>query len=241
MTPHSSELWPQVLKVLQTSMTRATFETWLQKTTAQVEDNRLIVLTPSSFGQDWLDNRLRNTIERAVAQVVGRPIPVEFALNDNGGYQPELFFTGTYRDAYNSLVQPDEIHYTTKYFHQKWLPLLGPDLWLLIWEMRTRCYRDRKTGQVVRDTFEATYAELALAVGMSERTVWGLLHPKDPQKKAFLDQFIVRNETKRRYSRKHGGTVNEKTIWKIRLDDPLTPEDEARLEQMLSPTRKFCE
>jgi chromosomal replication initiation ATPase DnaA len=221
-------------------MSRATFETWLQKTTAQEGADRLIVLTPSSFGQEWLDHRLRETIERVVAQIAERPLPVEFRLAENGGYQPELFFTGTYRDAYNAIVQPDAIHYTTKYFHQRWLPLLGPDLWLLIWEMRTRCYRD-KTGQVVRDTFEATYAELAAAVGMSERTVWGLLHPKDAEKKAFVDKFIIRNETKRRYSRKHGGTVNEKTIWKVRLDDPLTPEDEIELEKMMSPIRKICE
>ncbi|HXV98621.1 MAG TPA: DnaA N-terminal domain-containing protein [Anaerolineae bacterium] len=236
----SADLWDRCLAQLRLQMSRATYETWLQNTTAQEEEGRLIVFTPSSFAQDWLEKRLRDTIERAVNHVAEQPIAIEFRLAKNGGYQPELFFTGTYRDAYNALVQPDAIHYTTKYFHQRWLPLLGPDLWLVIWEMRTRCYRD-KTGQVVRDTFEATYAELAAAVGMSERTVWGLLHPKDAEKKALVDKFIIRNETKRRYSRKHGGTVNEKTIWKVRLDDPLTPEDEIELEKMMSPTRKICE
>ena len=57
MTLPSGELWSQVLKTLKATMTRATFETWLQKTTARLEDGRLIVLTPSSFGQDWLDAR----------------------------------------------------------------------------------------------------------------------------------------------------------------------------------------
>jgi chromosomal replication initiation ATPase DnaA len=240
VTLTSGELGPKCLEQLRLQMTKATFDTWLQDTTAREEDGRLTVFTSSSFAHDWLDNRLRRTIEQVIIQIAGKSIPVEFAINENGGYQPDLFFTGTYRDAYNAIVQPDAIHYTSKYFHQQWLPLLGPDLWLLIWEMRTRCYRDWKTGQVVRDTFEATHAELAEAVGMSERTVWGLLHPKDSQKRTFLDKFIIRNETKRRYSRKHGGTVNEKTIWKIRLDDPLTPEDEIELEKMMSSTRKIC-
>lgn len=227
-------LWSEVLNALQLQMTKATFEAWLKNTTAQEEDGRLIIFAPNNYAQDWLDNRLRHSIEHTVAIVAGEVMEIEFRVAESlAGYQPELIFTGTYRDAYNAITQPDEIHYTSKYFHQKWLPLLGPDMWLLIWEMRTRCYRNKKTG-VVRDTFESTYLELAAATGMGERTVWGLLHPKDPLKKTYLDKFIISSKTKRRYSQKRGSSVNEKTEWQIRLDDPLTPEDEIKLEQMLS-------
>lgn len=228
----TSNLWPEVLKMLQLQMAKNTFETWLKDTTAQEEEGRLIVSTASSFAQDWLDNRLRHTIELAVESVFGRKVPVEFRVTANEGYQPDLFFTGTYRDAYNAIVQPDRQHYTSWYFHQAWLPLLGPDLWLLIWEMRTRCYWNKVTG-VKRDTFEATYKELGEAIGMSEDKVGRLLNPKDPQKVAMIEKFILHQETKRRYSKGRGGTVNDKTIWKIRLDDPLTPEDEARLQSSL--------
>lgn len=231
MTLPADELWPRVLEILKASMTRATFETWLQKTTAQEVDGRLIVLTPSSFGQDWLENRLRETIERAIIQVAGKPVPVEFRVAENGSYQPDLFFSGTYRDAYNAIVQPDKQHYCSRYFHQKWLPLLGADRWILIWEMRTRCYWNKTTGDI-RDTFEATYEELAAAVGMSINKVWRLLNPEDADMAALVDKFIIRHETKRRYSRGRGGMVNDKTIWRIRLDDPLTPDDEDRLSKL---------
>lgn len=51
MTLPSGELWPKCLEQLRLQMSRATFETWLQKTTAQEVDDRLIVFTPSSFGR----------------------------------------------------------------------------------------------------------------------------------------------------------------------------------------------
>ncbi|MCL4302962.1 MAG: hypothetical protein KJ077_45155 [Anaerolineae bacterium] len=225
----TTNLWSDVLKILQPQMTKATFETWLKNTTAQEEDGRLIVSTASSFGQDWLDNRLRETIERAVAQVAGRAMPIEFRVAENGDYQPELFFTGTYRDAYNAIVQPDKQHYCSRYFHQKWLPLLGTELWLLIWEMRTRCSWDWKTGEVRRDLVEATAQELGAAIGVSESTFWRLLRHEHASK------FITRVGTKRRYSKTQSGTVNEKNIWRVRLDDPLIPADEEKLKQQFSP------
>jgi chromosomal replication initiation ATPase DnaA len=166
----SADLWDRCLAQLRLQMSKATFETWLQNTTAREEEGRLIVLTPSSFAQDCLDNRLRDTIERAVSFVAEQSVAVEFRLTTNGSYQPDLFFTGMYRDAYNAIVQPDKQHYCSRYFHQKWLPLLGPQLWLLIWEMRTRCSWDWKTGEVRRDVVEATAQELAQMIGISKAT-----------------------------------------------------------------------
>lgn len=191
----------------------------------------MIVSTPSAFGQDWLDNRLRHTIELAVEAVFGRKIPVEFRVVANGGYQPDLFLTGTYRDAYNAIVQPDKQHYCSRYFHQKWLPLLGPERWLLIWQMRTYCYWNKETG-VKRDTFDATLDELGAAMGMDRTKVWRLLHPQDDVMKSYLAKFILKSSTKRRYSKGRGGMVNDTTTWQIRLDDPLTPEDEELLKGM---------
>ncbi|MBE7473187.1 MAG: hypothetical protein HS114_28990 [Anaerolineales bacterium] len=225
----TANLWSEVLKLLQHQMTKATFQTWLENTSAEEVEGRLIVATPSSFGQDWLDNRLRSTVELAVETVFGRKIPVEFRVAENSGYQPELFFTGTYRDAYNAIVQPDKQHYCSRYFHQQWLPLLGPELWLLIWEMRTRCSWDWKTGEIRRDVVEATAPELAAAIGVSESTFWRLLKHEHAAK------FITRIGTKRRYSKTQSGTVNEKNIWRVRLDDPLTPADEEMLKRQVSP------
>jgi DNA-binding Lrp family transcriptional regulator len=78
---------------------------------------------------------------------------------------------------------------------------------------------------------EATAQELAQMIGVSKATFWRLLKHKHAAK------FITRLNTKRRYSNYRGGTVNEKNIWRVRLDDPLTPEDEARLQELLSKSQ----
>ncbi|GIK42470.1 MAG: hypothetical protein BroJett011_63030 [Chloroflexota bacterium] len=227
----SPSLWPDVLADLKGSITRATFDTCLQATRAIQQNGSLKVLAPGPYALDWLEHRLRPQVEQAVARVTGRELEIVFELDPgepSEAGQPELFFSGTYRDAYNEIVQPDLQHYASRYYHKKWLPLLGPELWLLIWEMRTRCYWNKETG-IKRDTFEATYKDLGESIGVSGLKAWRLLNPQEPERKVLIARFILRSETKRRYSSTRSGTVNDKTIWRIRLDDPLTPEDEAKL------------
>lgn len=237
-----SNLWPDVLDQLKDQLTRGTFDACLRFTTAVRQNGALIISTPSTFGLEWLENRLRPTVEQAVAGVAGEALEIIFRVADQpAGEQPELFFTGSYRDAYNEIVQPNLQHYTSKYFHEKWLPILGPNLWLIIWEMRSRCSWDWKTRQIRRDLVEITYKDLAGATGISERIVWGLLNPKDPDQKTLLAKFLIKSEVKRSYSKKIGKVVNEKTAWKVKLDDPLTPEDERQLEDMISSTREIRE
>jgi hypothetical protein len=80
-TPHqdAGSLWRAVLSELQLQMPRATFETWLKSTTAQVDGDTLTVIAGNPYAQDWLDNRLRNPIERTVAGLAGRPLTIVFA------------------------------------------------------------------------------------------------------------------------------------------------------------------
>ena len=151
---------------------------------------------------------------------------------------------------YERIVEPDRVFVGTQYFRERWLPLLGRTAWLLILELRQRCYYDRREKDPEkrlaksRDTCKVTVAELAAAVGVSERTVWRELFPlpkdhekcpKDAKKRAeaeakaaLIGEFILETTTVRRYSTKRGREVNETTLWKVRLDEPLTPEDRKR-------------
>jgi chromosomal replication initiation ATPase DnaA len=228
----SPSLWPDILAILKPACTRATFSACLQGTRAIQQNGALTVLVPGPYALDWLEHRLRPQIEQAARAVAQAELEVRFEIDPGEPgetNQPELFFTGTYRDAYNEIVQPDLQHYASRYFHRQWLPILGPELWLLIWEMRTRCYWNKETG-VKRDTFEATYKDLGESIGINGLKAWRALNPQEPERKALIARFVLRSETKRRYSSTRGGAVNDKTIWRIRLDDPLTPEDEAKLK-----------
>lgn len=231
----ASPLWPKVLEAIKPSVTRATFDAWLRDTTATQRNGTLTVTTPRPLALDWLEHRLRPQIERAVTEAAGHNLEIKFEIADATKVEQEqLFFTGSYRDAYNEIVRPDALVCTTRYFHDNWRPLLGNDLWLLIWEMRRHCFWNKTNPEKSRDTFEATREELAASIGVSEATIKRLLNPSDPEKKAILDKFITCLGVKRGYSNKVGRVVYETTTWRVRLDDPLTPADEQRLSRMVS-------
>lgn len=223
--------WPEVLGRLKLRMPKATFDSCLLGTEAWPENGHLAVLV-KPLAMDFIEKRFRPLVEQAVSEVAGKELPIEFTVEvheeaEEEDFQPELIVTGAYRDKHNEIVKPDALVCTTKYFFDKWRPLLGETLWLIIWEMRRHCYWNPKTGEK-RDKLRASYPDLAKMAKMSESTVKRVLNPKDPVKQALLDRFILRRETKRRYSQYRGGTVNDAMVWRVRLDDPLTPDDEAK-------------
>ncbi len=63
----TAQKWLEVLEQLRLQMPKATFEAWLQDTKVlrRVED-RLVIGVKDATAKDWLDNRLKPMIERAV-------------------------------------------------------------------------------------------------------------------------------------------------------------------------------
>ncbi len=67
------QLWQTAQGELQVQMTRAMYDTWLRNTDAvSMDDGVLTVAVRNSFVKDWLENRLLDTVERAVASIVGQ-------------------------------------------------------------------------------------------------------------------------------------------------------------------------
>jgi chromosomal replication initiator protein len=79
MNPH--DLWQLALGELQRQMTRPTFETWLKPTQGlSVDGDTLVVGVPTTYAKDWLDKRLRPTVEQAVADVAGMAMACSFVV-----------------------------------------------------------------------------------------------------------------------------------------------------------------
>jgi chromosomal replication initiation ATPase DnaA len=233
----ATPLWPNILATLEPAMTRATFDTCLKGTSAVQNNGALTVLVPSAYALDWLEHRLRPQVETAARNVTGQDaLEVRFEMDPGEAEtaeQPELFFTGSYRDAYNEIVQPDNVLCMTRYYCDKWRPLLGNDLWILLWEMRRRCFWGRG-DRVNKDILEMTFEDLGKIINVSEATARRLLYPRDPKKRELLKRFVTKIGVRRNYSKEVNRVVNEDTAWRVRLDDPLTPEDEEKLKNRLS-------
>lgn len=65
--------WKDTLAQLQLQMPRATFDTWVKDTClVAAEDGHYTIATKSAYAQDWLQNRLFDTIRRSLAHITGR-------------------------------------------------------------------------------------------------------------------------------------------------------------------------
>lgn len=73
-TQITQDYWAAALAQLQLQMTRATFDTWIKDSRfVSAEDGNFTVSVKNAFAQDWLQNRLRDTIKRALVHVTGQP------------------------------------------------------------------------------------------------------------------------------------------------------------------------
>jgi chromosomal replication initiator protein len=86
---HSQELWQQVLSVIQTKLSKPSFETWFKpiKTTV-FTDSSLLIYAPNKFSMEWLESRYAKLIVAAVFEALGKTVEVKFALETDEAKPP---------------------------------------------------------------------------------------------------------------------------------------------------------
>lgn len=83
MDGHTHDLWQQVLSVIQSKLSKPSFDTWLKSTKASVfTDTQLVICAPTDFARDWLESRYKKMIAQAVFEYMGREVEVKFVLQD---------------------------------------------------------------------------------------------------------------------------------------------------------------
>lgn len=151
-----------------------------------------------------------------------------------------------YQVLRNYFLRPHDTVHMTRYFFQEWFTRLGLQRWLLVLVLRESLDSERQG--VVRITRE----ELAAYLECSEKTIsdllrhiphatrkgWRVIDPNDsdgqpdPRRKA-LSLFIPR--LRYWYEKDPNSNAPPKRrgfIIAVSMDDPLTPEDEARMRSL---------
>ncbi|TMV47969.1 chromosomal replication initiator protein DnaA [Paenibacillus mesophilus] len=83
MDGHTHDLWQQVLSVIQSKLSKPSFDTWLKSTKASVfTETQLIVCAPTDFARDWLESRYKKMIAQTVFEYLNRDVEVKFVLQD---------------------------------------------------------------------------------------------------------------------------------------------------------------
>ncbi|MEM7030242.1 MAG: DnaA N-terminal domain-containing protein, partial [Chloroflexota bacterium] len=74
-------IWAETLSQLQGQMVKSTFSSVMQGTRlVGLEDDTYVIQVATPLAKDWLENRLRSVVERALGSVIGSSVPIKVAF-----------------------------------------------------------------------------------------------------------------------------------------------------------------
>ncbi|MNI13385.1 Chromosomal replication initiator protein DnaA [compost metagenome] len=77
----TNDLWQQVLSVIQTKLSKPSFDTWLKSTKASVfTDSTVIICAPNNFAREWLESRYTKLISSTIFDYIGKQVEVKFII-----------------------------------------------------------------------------------------------------------------------------------------------------------------
>lgn len=77
----TNELWQQVLSIIQTKLSKPSFDTWLKSTKANVfNDTAVVVCAPNNFAREWLESRYTKLIEGTIFDFMNKRVEVKFVI-----------------------------------------------------------------------------------------------------------------------------------------------------------------
>jgi chromosomal replication initiator protein len=118
--------WQMVLGQLQMEMSKASFDTWVKSIEfISLIDDRFTLGTYNAYGRDWLDSRLKTTVQRLLQGILGRPIAVQFIVldevddqdndeeeeeqNDHEGEKEEFHLQVLHETVRGVLIEPERV------------------------------------------------------------------------------------------------------------------------------------
>jgi len=131
-----------------------------------------------------------------------------------------------YHSAYNEIVNPKHFVSDTLYYVKNWLPKLGGNGHLIVTVLRSYGYYDGAHGKH-RDGIDIDQRKLAKECGLSLSTL-----QREFVKNVVLAQFVQREFVVERD--RAGRILQEHYIYRVKMDDPLTPEDQARFDALVA-------
>ncbi|QMV42192.1 chromosomal replication initiator protein DnaA [Cohnella cholangitidis] len=83
MDNRNNEVWQQVLSVIQTKLSKPSFDTWFKATKASfLNDNVVVVTAPTTFAVEWLETRYTKLVSSTLSDYIGRTVDVKFSIEE---------------------------------------------------------------------------------------------------------------------------------------------------------------
>ncbi|MNZ53909.1 Chromosomal replication initiator protein DnaA [compost metagenome] len=93
MDSHTYDLWQQVLSIIQTKLSKPSFDTWFKATKASfVDESTIEVTAPTTFAAEWLEGRYTKLIRTTLYEFLGRQVDVRFSIEEPKSAEPAFQF-----------------------------------------------------------------------------------------------------------------------------------------------------
>jgi len=74
-------LWQKVLDVIETKISKPSFETWLKSTqVSSLDKDDITIIAPNEFARDWLESRYSTLIQDTLYELVGEKMNIHFII-----------------------------------------------------------------------------------------------------------------------------------------------------------------
>jgi len=238
------QAWEMVLSQLRQEMSKAQFETWVEPLRPVTYQKRVFTVGAlNPYARDWVESRLKSRIARLLEGLYNEPVNLQVVVA-NAYYQPgeakmvtveneaieqpaasalpapsnrKVMLQRAYGSERARIIQPERGMFITSYFFNEWLPRLEHSAALTVLAARSLCYWNPMTGEL-RNTVETDMSELASRAAVSVRTVKDVLNNED------VRRYFLRYKVRRIMT--PNGVRTAGIILQVRMDDPLTPEDQ---------------
>ena len=85
----NSELWQQVMSIIQSKLSKPSFDTWFKSTKATfVGEDVIVVTAPNAFTAEWLSSRYTKLVSSIIEDCTGKSVTVKFAVEESQAAEP---------------------------------------------------------------------------------------------------------------------------------------------------------
>ena len=148
--------WQMVLGQLQMEMSKASFDTWVKSIEfISLIDDKFTLGTYNAYGREWLDSRLKTTVQRLLQGILGKAITVQFIVLDEvvdqdndeeeeeqeeqEGEKEEFHLQVLHETVRGVLIEPERVVKLPVYF-LRWLPYVDAEILFLVLALRQEYY-----------------------------------------------------------------------------------------------------
>lgn len=84
MDSHTSDIWQHILSIINTKLSKPSFDTWFKATKiVSLNDRSIVISAPTTFAVEWLESRYTKLVATTVFEYLGKQVNVSFVIEES--------------------------------------------------------------------------------------------------------------------------------------------------------------